>query len=291
MSLRRKLFSNIFFRNIIADFGGRSAYNSTPGLFTPYFQYKVEEYQRDYYLYFSREPFAKRYINEIFNKLFEYNGYDIIKYLEFHYNAYKNKPDFLRFLRYEIANRMNLVSHKRLLKLQSALDWVAEKKQEYRKEQEAKLQKEIQSGVREIVTGQPVISASEMDNQISRFSQKLSSHLEEIMSATEQGIQDLTGAFITGNIQLNNRNDENKIIQLLILIQELQAAGSQQLFKKFSSTDIASILHLHFEAFANLKINTVQKRISEQTEQLHTTSSRKVKTSKSPYKIFFLIIL
>jgi hypothetical protein len=97
----------------------------------------------------------------------------------------------------------------------------------------------------------------------------------------------LTGAFITGNIQLNNRNDESKIIQLFILIQELQAAGSQQLFKKFSSTDIASILHLHFEAFANLKINTVQKRISEQTEQLHTTSNRKVKNLEVALQDFF----
>ncbi|HVX00687.1 MAG TPA: hypothetical protein VHA52_09685, partial [Candidatus Babeliaceae bacterium] len=68
-----------------------------------------------------------------------------------------------------------------------------------------------------------------------------------------------------GNILLNNRNDENKIIQLFILIQQLQAAGSQQLFKKFYSTDIASILTLHFGVFKNLKINTVQKRISEQT--------------------------
>lgn len=100
-------------------------------------------------------------------------------------------------------------------------------------------------------------------------------------------MKELTGAFITGNIQLNNRNDENKIIKLSIFIQELQATGSQQLFKKFSSTDIASILHLHFEAFKNKKINTIQKKISELTEQLHTTNSQKVKNLEAALQDFF----
>jgi hypothetical protein len=287
MSLRRKLFSNIFFRNIIAGFGGRSAYNSAPGSFTPYFQYKVEEYQEDYYLYFSREPFATRYINEIFNKLFEYKGYDIIKYLEFHYGAYENKPDSLRFLRYEIYSLRNRVNHKQALKLQSALAWVDEKQQEYKKEQERRLQEEIQSGVREIVTSQPTISPAEMNNQIKEFSQKLSGHLEEIMNTTEQGIQELTSAFITGNIKLNSLNDENKMIQLFILIMELQATGFQKLFNKFSSTDIDSILHLHFEAFKGLKFNTLQKKISWQTEQLHNTNSQKVKNLDAALRDFF----
>jgi hypothetical protein len=44
----------------------------------PYFQYKIGPYQPDQYLYFPKEPFALRYKNEIFNKLHEYTGYDII---------------------------------------------------------------------------------------------------------------------------------------------------------------------------------------------------------------------
>lgn len=287
MSLRKKLFSNIFIRNMIPDLGGRSAYSSSPGAFTPYFQYKVENYQQDYYLYFSKEPFAKRYINEIFNKLWEYSGYDIIKYLEFHYNAYKNKPDFLRFLRYEISERMNLASNARTAKLQSAIEWVEEKQQEHKREQEKKLRTEIQSGVQEIVKNQPVSSVEETDNQVRALSQKLNNRLEEIMNNTEEGMKTLTGSFITGNIQLNNRADEEKIIQLFILMQELQTARSQQLFKKFSSTDIASILHLHFDAFKAKKINTIQKKISELTEQLHTTNSQKAKNLGTTLQEFF----
>lgn len=287
MSLRKKLFSSIFFRSIITDFWGRTAYTKADKSFTPYFQYKVGSYQKDYVLYFPKEPFTRQYLNEIFNKVCEYNGYDIIKYLEFHYNAYENKPDFLRFLHYEASNRMIMVNHKRALKLESALNWVEEKQQEYKREQEVKLQDEIQSGVREIVTNQSAGSTEESDKQIEILSRKLSSRLEEIMTNTEQGMKELTGAFITGNIQLNNRNDENKIIKLFIFIQELQATGFQQLFKKFSSTDIASILHLHFEAFKNKKINTIQKKISELTEQLHTTNSQKVKNLEAALQDFF----
>lgn len=287
MSLRRKLFSSIFFRSVIADFGGRTAYTKRDRSFSPYFQYKVGPYQENYLLYFPREPFTRLYVNEIFNKLCEYTGYDIILYLEFHYNAYENKSDFLRFLRYEISNRMNDASHKRIIKLQSALDWVNEKQQDYKRQQERKLEEEIQFGVREIIANQPAISTEETDSQVGILSKRLSTRLEEIMNTTEQGMKELTGAFITGNIQLNNRNDENKMIQLFILIQELQAKGAQQLFKKLSSTDIASMLHLHFEAFKDKKINTIQKKISEQTELLHTTNSQKVKNLEAALQEFF----
>src|ERR1700680_2912479 len=106
MAWKQKIFSNMFLRNMLADFGERSGYTKTPGNFIPYFQYKIGEYQPDHYLYFPSESFALRYKNEIFNKLNEYTGYDIIKFLEFHYSAYSDKPDFLRFLNYEISQRL-----------------------------------------------------------------------------------------------------------------------------------------------------------------------------------------
>lgn len=64
MNLKQKLFSNMILRNMLAS--------------VPYFQYKIGPYQPDQYLYFPKEPFALRYKNEIFNKLHEYTGYDII---------------------------------------------------------------------------------------------------------------------------------------------------------------------------------------------------------------------
>lgn len=162
-----------------------------------------------------------------------------------------------------------------------------EKQQEYKREQEAKLQEDIQSGVQEIVTNHSAGSTEESNDQVKISSQKLSSRIEEIMDTTRQDMKELTGSFLTGNIQLNNRNNENKIIQLFIFIQELQATGSQQLFRNISSTDIAYILHLHFEAFKNKKINTIQKKISEQTELLHTTNSQKVKNLEATLQEFF----
>lgn len=85
MGWKQKIFSNMFFRNMLADFGERSSNSKTSGNFTPYFQYKIGENQSDLYLYFPKEPFSIRYKNEIFNKLNEYTGYGIIKFLEFHY--------------------------------------------------------------------------------------------------------------------------------------------------------------------------------------------------------------
>jgi hypothetical protein len=35
-----KVFTNMFFRNMLADFGNRSADSSTPGKFSPYFRFK-----------------------------------------------------------------------------------------------------------------------------------------------------------------------------------------------------------------------------------------------------------
>jgi hypothetical protein len=129
-------------------------------LFTAYFQYKTGAYQKDYLLYFPKDPFTRLYVNEIFNKLYEHDGYDIIKYLEFHYAAYENKPNFLRFLRSQISDR---VKNSWVLKLQSAHTWLEEKQQEYKSKQEARLREKIQSGVREIVIGQSAISLAEID--------------------------------------------------------------------------------------------------------------------------------
>jgi len=41
MGLKKWLLPNMFFRNVLADFGNRSAYSKIPGNFVPYFQYKI----------------------------------------------------------------------------------------------------------------------------------------------------------------------------------------------------------------------------------------------------------
>src|SRR5688500_13611255 len=131
MTLKQRLFTNLFIRNMLADFGTRSAYSLSDKNFIPYFQYKLGAYQPDHYLYFSKQPLSVQYKNEIFNKLREYTGYDIVQYLEFHYGKYPDGNDFLRFLLYETDQRIKLrLSGPQKLKLQTVIDWVNEKQAE-----------------------------------------------------------------------------------------------------------------------------------------------------------------
>ena len=152
MKWKKRLFSNIFWRNVLASFGERSGYSKEPGGFVPYFQYRIGPYNADLYLYFPKEPFSLRYKNEIFNKLHEFTGYDIIKYLEFHYSAYPDSQDFLRFLHYEISERLK--GDAKNARLLSALSWVTEKRTEYQKKGEQDLRSEIEQSVQAIIKGQ-----------------------------------------------------------------------------------------------------------------------------------------
>ena len=290
MNWRKRMFSNMFWRNMLADFGGRSGYDRTPGNFTPYFLYKIGPYETDEYLHFPKEPFPLRYKNEIFNKLFEYNGFDIIKYLDFHFTSYQDKDDFLRFLHHEISERLSLGSGKsRSSKLQSALNWVMEQKAIIQQNREQKLKEEIKNGVQEIVTSEPS-NAPNTDALIQSFTDRLSGHLDRIIAESEEGIRSLTGSFSTGNIQLNNRNHEERVIQLLILLQQVQApahvAKAEQVFKKFTAADIAAILHLHFEAFHGNKINTLQRKVGDQADRIKANNP-KVKRLTEALQDFF----
>jgi hypothetical protein len=164
MDIRKWLFSNMFFRNMIADLFGR-ANTRKPGGFTPYFQYKIGSYHSDYYLYFPNEPFSIQYKNEIFNKLNEYDDADIADYLEFHFLAYPEKQGFLRFLRYELYGRLNRkTSATRRQKLQIVQQWVSEKQQEIQATQQEVLQKEIEQDVREILPAGRQASAKEVED-------------------------------------------------------------------------------------------------------------------------------
>lgn len=283
MGIKNKLFSKPLLRNIIDSFGGRSGYSRGDKTFVPYFQYKIGDYQSDYFLYFDKQPHRRLYTNEIFNKLNEYNGYDIIRYFEFHFENYPDKEDFLRFLSYEISERMKLVSENRRLKLQSASDWVTEKKKETQHVRQQEIEKEVQA----ILQNQPSSSNGNVEKEVQVLSEKLTNYIETLVTGAEKSMQEITRSFTTGNIQLNNRNHENKLIQLLILLNETKDAGTEQLFKKFSLSDIAAILHLHFDAFNDKKLNTVQKKVAEQQQAVYTTKSEKIKALAKALSDFF----
>ncbi len=41
MEWKKRLFANIFWRNVLASFGERSGYSKKPGGCVPYFQYQI----------------------------------------------------------------------------------------------------------------------------------------------------------------------------------------------------------------------------------------------------------
>jgi hypothetical protein len=132
-------------RNFLGWFGSRSTYYNSKVNFIPYFQYRIAAYQPDHYLYFPREVNAARYKNEIFVKLKEYKGYDIIEYLEFHYVSFPDKIDFLRFLHYEASERLKLRLPVALkLRIATVIEWISEKRRQQKKleSQERALQSE-----------------------------------------------------------------------------------------------------------------------------------------------------
>ena len=77
MSIRNKLFNSTFFRSFFTVIGERSPYAAKTTDFAAYFQYKIGDFQKDYYLYFRKQPYLQLYKNEIFNKMYEYTGYGL----------------------------------------------------------------------------------------------------------------------------------------------------------------------------------------------------------------------
>jgi len=289
MNLKQKLFSNIVLRTMFGSFGSRSGYSKEPGSFVPYFQYKIGPYQPDQYLYFPKEPFAVLYKNEIFNKLHEYTGYDIIRYLEFHYSTYPDHMDFLRFLNYEIFERLK--KKPKDAGLLSTQAWVSEKMEELKKGQQEQIRQDVEQVVQEIVKKQPTASPQEIEHHVSVLVEKFTGHMERLTSETERGIKDLAGSFVTGKIELNNRNHEEKLMQVFILLQEVKAppqvAKAEQLFKRFTDSDLAAILHLHFGAFKDNKINTLQHKIGDQTERIKASNPKVKKLNEALQEFFY----
>jgi hypothetical protein len=124
-----KLYDRLFLRFLFRVVGVRF-FDRRKELFTPYFQYRIGPFVADYYLYFRREPSWPLYRFELFSRLNEYSGYDFKRFLDFHYDAYEDKADFLRFLRYEVHERIGRAGKrmgKYRLGLEMALTWVAEK--------------------------------------------------------------------------------------------------------------------------------------------------------------------
>jgi hypothetical protein len=276
---------------MLTSFGNRSPYFANSKDFTPYFQYKIGAYQSDYNLYFAKQPSLQVYKNEIFNKMYEYSGYDLTRYLEFHYEAYENKAEFIRFLRYEVSERLKKYAPKgHKLKLQATSDWLTEKKSEQQARQEKLLKAQLTQDVRSTLDNR-LNSEVDIDAIVQSLSEKIATRLDQVVLDTQDKMTSLTDSIPAANIELNNYNNLEKLVQLYILILSIKAPGGaaseDKLFKRFSATDLASILQLHFLAFKDKKFNTVQVKITEYSDRLKINNPKVQNLQKALDSFFY----
>ena len=271
-------------------FGNRTSYSAKTKDFAAYFQYKIDAYQPDFYLYFPKQPYLQVYKNEIFNKMHEYEGYDLIRYLETHYEAYDDKVDFVRFLRYETSDRLkHTITETYRQKLQATADWVAEKQGVHEAVLEKGLKAQIEQDVRSTLNGQGGPSF-DIDEIVGTLSEKLTGRLDQVLSTTEEKMGVLTESLITGNIELNNQHNLIRLIHLHLLIQSIEierGPSAEKLFTRNSNMDLASILHLHYRAFKGKQINTVQAKISQASEDLKINDPKVQKLTKPLAEFFY----
>jgi hypothetical protein len=276
MKLKERLFNNVFYRNILTDLGFRMAYAEKKNEYS-FFQYRIGSYKPDYYLYFPREPLAIRYNNEIFNKLREYQGFEISEYLDFHYNASIEKSKFLRFLQYEAGERIKLDLGTAIKsKLNFVLQWIGEK------------QSQLQT-VHEKFHANTIVALDEYsDDTFQQFRDRF----DRILSGFEEKLEDLGKTHNNGNVHLVNSAHVPKLIQLFILLRDLRTPykkgnGQENLFESFSSSDLASLLQRHFAFFHNKKLNTIQKEIVAYNSQFDINHENVKKLNRALVEYFF----
>jgi hypothetical protein len=244
MRWKEKISSNLLLRNMLSGLTGFPA-SVAQNNFNPYFQYKIGIYQHNYYLYFTSPPNNIRYTNDIFNKLHQYDGYDIIQFLEFHYTAYPDQADFLRFLKYEVGQRLKQKLSKAFkIKLESVLDWLKEKQEEQHSLEQRSVKGYLEHEIYNLIekgvgNSRGVFQQQDTQDITKEILDTLSPYLNTLVEDTEEKMKALTDAYLTGHIQLNNHNHLEKIVQLFYLIQNITApkelAKGEQVFKRFST--------------------------------------------------------
>ena len=261
MAVPNKWFNKIFFRSMLASFGFRSPYSQKEYEFEPYFQYSIGPYKMDYILYFPKQPYKQLYKNEIFAKMEEYSGHDLTNYLDFHYATYKDKKEFIRFLRYEATERLKKARtafYK--LNLEMTLEWVAEQSSSIDGQQQAESQHLVQKG-------------------------------ENSSPADQNGLETTLGAIsesYSGKITLYNQHQMEKVIQVFILIQTMRAPGkkAEPLFGRFTKTDITALLR-QFEGNNNKKPNTLQGYVTNANNMLRLDDPKVKKLADALQDFFY----
>jgi hypothetical protein len=267
----RKWMSNPTSRTLLGIFGfRRPGFLHRDDPFVAYFQYKIGPDQCDYYLYFQSPPRKFGYRNEVFRKMREYNGHDLICFIEFHYKACEEKEGFISWIKYETLEQLNSLQPEG----RSKLGFMTEKGRLeamllWAQEEGKKLQDISQLPVQQM----PQLPAdTEKEDEVNKFEEGLNAVLR-----THQG-----------KIDLYNDYHMKKVIQVLRLLQNLQAPGKKgiPLFKNFSDMDMAAILR-QFVPFGDKKTNTLQVKISSVNKEMKPNDPALEKLVKALQEFFF----
>ncbi len=156
-------------------------------------------------MYFPKDPLEIQYKNEIFNKIRQYSGYEISRYLSFHFHAFKSKKEFLEFLKYETDERFQLnISKKFKFKFLLAQEWIEERRNVVELPEESNIKRGQN-------TEQPEIDSGDYNQR-----------LESIIANVDVKFEELSKTHNPRNIQLVNSANYTKLIQLLIVLRDLQ---------------------------------------------------------------------
>jgi hypothetical protein len=253
MNAFRKWMSNPTSRTLLGIFGFRRPgflHRNDP--YVAFFQYRIGPDQCDYYLYFESPPKKFGYRNEVFRKMREYNGHDLICFIEFHYKACEDKDGFISWIKYETLEQLNFLQPEG----RSKVGFMTEKGRMeamllWAQEEGKKLQAIAQLPPPEMTQVPEIIQGS-----VAEGKQDPVDKIEEEISAllrTHQGRIDL----------LYNEHHMKKVIQVLSLLQDLREPGKKglPLFKNFTDMDMAALLR-QFVQFGDYKTNTLQVKIS-----------------------------
>jgi len=244
--------------------------------FVAYFQYKIGPYQKDYYLYFNNPPGKFSYKQEVFRKMREYNGHDLIRFIEFHYNACEEKDGFISWIRYETLQQLSFLQAEGRSKLSFNIE---------KGRLEAMLLWAQEEGEKLQALAQLPPSGMPQVPEIIQVSERVGK--EDPVEKIEEGISALLRTH-QGRIDLYNEHHMTKVIQVLRLLQDLRAPGEkvELLFKNFTDMDMAAILR-QFVEFGDFKTNTLQVKISNVKKEMKQNDPALEKLAQALQDFFF----
>lgn len=248
--LLTKVRSNLFFRTMFTSLFGRTDYSKEPGRFKPYFQYRIELLKEtDEYLYFDKEPYPIQYYNEIFNKINAYSEGHIAYLLDFHFNAYDDKEDFLTFFEFQSEERLKRKSGYSI-RLQSILKWVEAKKGK--------------------LNGRVAVESGPATEALER--------IQDDLAITRIVIHD-SQHHLFRFVQLF----------LVMKDLEISVEGSRsktKLLQKCTDGAIASLLRVHIEPYNEKKLSTLQKEVWTIRNDMKTNSPKYEKLAQALQEFF-----